>query len=125
MAPNAKSRDSERKRARRQSGVRERTPEQGVAQSSHPLDVSVVEDASIIERLLDDTSRRLAETPPTPLRRELYLVVERYRRALREWATLPPTRLQRDILIDCVKALHQRVASRSWRKFPASGSKRE
>jgi hypothetical protein len=119
LAPKRKRNADGEKSARHYSGVRERTPDQGAApQCADQLNVSAVEDASTIERLLDDTSKLLAETPDTPLRRELCLVVERYRYTLGAWSNLPPTRLQRVILIDCVRALHQRVASRSWRKLP-------
>jgi hypothetical protein len=103
---------------RRVSGVRQRTEAPGQSPTSPEFEPSTAADTAAIERMLDETSDRLARTPETPLRWEVYSVVERYRRALAEWTTQPPTRLQRVILFDCVKALHHRVASRSWRKLP-------
>jgi hypothetical protein len=75
--------------------------------------VAVQDEAALIGRLLDWTSRRLAQMPDTALKRELRLVVDRYRRALADWMKQPPTPVQRTVLLDCVKALHDRVASRS------------
>ena len=117
MAPNGKRKEPVQRRERHQSGVRKRTPYQADASSiGTGRDGSAAEDASVIDRLLDETAALLAQTPEAPLRRELYLVVERYRRALGEWSTQAPTQLQRNILLDCVKALSLRVASRSYRK---------
>jgi hypothetical protein len=117
VAPDGKRKESREKREPLQSGVRRRQPsEAGASQAAVPR--GAAEDALAIEQLLNETSAWLAQTAETPLRRELTLLVERYRRALREWPTQPPTQLQRDILIDCVKSLHRRVASRSFRKPP-------
>lgn len=115
MAPNGKRKEESQERKPLQSGIRKRPSD---SQNAAEKNQSAAEDAVTIERLLDETSRRLAHTPETPLRRELSLVLERYRRTLRDWPTQPPTPLQREILIDCVKALHHRVASRSFRKLP-------
>ena len=121
MTPNHKPKEDGEKLERHDSGPRERAPQQAGPQVAEGPHAWTAEDASVIERLLDDASERLAQTPETPLRRELYLVVERYRHALREWRTQPPTHLQQIILVDCVKALQHRVASRSWGKLPPTG----
>jgi hypothetical protein len=81
-----------------------------------PTDPRIQEDAATIEWLLDQAWQRLSRMPEAPLCRELRLVVDRYRRAVREWTAQPPTQVQRAILLDCVKALHGRVVSRSSRE---------
>jgi hypothetical protein len=81
-------------------------------------DPSIHEDALHIERLLDQTGQCLSRMTQAPLRRELTLVVERYRHSVGEWAARAPTWVQRIILLDCVKALHDRVVSRTTRAPP-------
>jgi hypothetical protein len=118
-----KKRADAQKGKRRESGLRPRNPvEPGTDASSAsrqpvltpaPLDPGIRDDAARIELLLDQTSERLFRMTETPLRRELTLVVERYRRALGEWEGHALTPVQRVILLDCVKALHDRVVSRS------------
>jgi hypothetical protein len=98
-----------------------RQPSQSDARSERggalgPTDPRIREDdAASIEWLLDEASRHLSHMPDAPLCRELRLVVYRYRRAVREWTGQSPTEVQRAILLDCVRALHGRVVSRSSR----------
>jgi hypothetical protein len=111
---------------RRESGIRRRevlddggkpsaTPVSATPSPADPSDAGVARDAATIGALLERTARRLAHMPDTPLRRELHVVVERYRRALVDWANDMPTPVQRVILLDCARALHDRVVSRSKR----------
>ena len=86
--------------------------------SAAATDRSIREEARAIELLLERTSERLSRMTATPLSRELGLVVERYRHAVGEWAAQPPTLVQRIILLDCVKGLHDRVVTRSAREPP-------
>lgn len=125
MAAIGKRRADAQKGNRRASGMRPRgNDEPGAdvptasAQSPQPsmsFEEAIPADAARIALLLDRTSERLLRMTETPLRRELSLVVERYRRALREWTGQKPTPVQQVILFDCVKALHDRVVLRSTR----------
>jgi hypothetical protein len=86
--------------------------------SAAATDRSIREEAMAIELLLERTSERLSRMTASPLSRELGLVVERYRHSVGEWAVQPPTLVQRIILLDCVRGLHDRVVTRSAREPP-------
>jgi hypothetical protein len=125
VAAIGKRRVDAQKDKRRESGLRPRSAvEPGAGQSPGakpptptlaPVDLPASDDAANIARLLDRTAERLLRMTETPLRRELSQVAERYRRALGEWENQTLTPVQRVILFDCVKALHDRVVSRSIR----------
>jgi hypothetical protein len=124
VAAIGKRRADAQKGRRRESGMRARGIHEPGADSPRDSDGNLlptgwvdgaIADAGRIENLLDQTSERLLRMTETPLRRELSLVVERYRRALREWGGQRPTPVQQIILFDCVKALHDRVVLRSRR----------
>jgi hypothetical protein len=116
VAAVGKRSEDEQRRERRESGVRARNGARQRHPSTATVDPSIREEALAIERLLDQSSERLSRMTATPLSRELNLVIERYRCAVREWPVQIPTPVQRFVLLDCVKALHDRVVLRSARE---------
>jgi hypothetical protein len=64
---------------------------------------------AIVERSLTDTVERLAELPPGPRVRELRSKAEGFERALRAWASVPPTEEQRSMLLRLVLELNMEV----------------
>jgi hypothetical protein len=136
VAAIGKGRNRAEKRYRRESGVRPRRLDESAAPSPVGTEAaaskaavpgrwrsrvgsSVVQEAAIIEWLLDRISERLSGMADTTLRRGLSLVVERYERVLVEWSVQAPTPEQRIMLLENVNALHDRVVCQSTKEPPA------
>lgn len=64
---------------------------------------------AIVEQSLIDTVERLRELPASPRVRELRAKAEGYERAVRTWATRPPTQEQRAALLRIVLELNVEV----------------
>ncbi len=61
---------------------------------------------AIVEQALTDTLERLLEIEPSPRVRELRAKAQGYERALRAWASRPPTEEQRAALLRLVLELN-------------------
>lgn len=61
---------------------------------------------AIVEHAIADTVERLSELPAGPRVRELRARAEGFERALRTWASLPPTEEQRSALLKLVLELN-------------------
>jgi len=64
---------------------------------------------AIVEKSLVDTLERLHDLAPGPRVRELRAKAEGYQRALRAWASRPPTEEQRSALLKLVLELNMEV----------------
>jgi hypothetical protein len=78
--------------------------EEGAGAASGP------EDAAEVLRRLDEAALWLARVPAGPLQRELKLTVERYRRAIREWARSGPAPVRGRMLAQGVRVLRSAIA---------------
>ena len=66
---------------------------------------------AIVEKALTDTIERLGELPPGPRVRELRAKADGFQRALRSWATCPPSEEQRSALLRLVLDLNVEAMS--------------
>ena len=97
----SRNKDERAKPDRPGSGTRARATVEGDAST---------EDAAELLRQLDEAALWLGRIPAGPLRRELKLTMERYRRAVQEWARCGPAPVRGPMLVQGVRVLRSAIA---------------
>jgi hypothetical protein len=104
MSP-SRDKDERAKTDRTASGTRPRVTVEGAASPA-----SGAEDPAEVLRQLDEATLWLARIPAGPLQSELKLTVQRYRRAIQEWARSGPAPVRGRMLAQGVRVLRSAIA---------------